>query len=184
MPASTLTWLLDKNVARRAIEGISAALTARALTYEQSEAVRLITLSRRAGIILAITPEAANILEQRPGTAIRLFLREVASWRRGRYWTRWARRLREHGFSPEDAAVLSYGTFGLDESGQTIGVTHVITFDRPLLERVHDHHLALERRLKAMTSHLSEPYRLVVLPEIIYPNQGLELLYSIPISDL
>ncbi len=65
MPAPTLTWLLDKNVARRAVEGISAAVTARALTYEQSEAIRLITLSRQAGITLAITPEAAI-----PATAI------------------------------------------------------------------------------------------------------------------
>lgn len=176
MPAPTLTWLLDKNVARRAIEGVSAALTERALTYEQSEAIRLITLSRQAGITLAITPEAANILERRPGTAIRLFLREVAPWRRGRYWARWARRLREHGFSPEDAAVLSYATFGLDEPGQTIGVTYVITFDRPFLERFRRQRPVLEKRLRAMTSHLPEPYRLVVLPEMIYPSQGLDLL--------
>ena len=177
MPSPTLTWLLDKNVARRAIEGISAAVTARALTSEQSEAIRLITLSKQVGITLAITPEAANILGRRSSLAIRLFLREVATRRRGRYWMRWARRLRVHGFSPEDAAVLSYGTFGLDELGQTIGVTHIVTFDRPFLERFHRQRPVLEKRLKAMTSHLPEPYRLVALPEMIFPGQGLELLY-------
>jgi len=177
MPDPTLVWLLDKNVVRRATEGIAAALAARALTSEQSQVIRLIALGKQFDIILVITPETANILERRqvsPG--VRLFLEQTSVWRRGRYFSRWARRLHEHGFSPEDAAVLSYGSFGLDESGQIIGVTHVVTLDRPFLERFYAQRPTLERRLTAMTSHLSEPYSHIVLPEMIYPGQALELL--------
>jgi hypothetical protein len=54
-----------------------------------------------------------------------------------------------------------------------------VTFDRPFLERFGRQRPVLEKRLRAMTSHLPEPYRLVVLPEMIYPSQGLELLRPI-----
>ena len=173
----TLVWLLDKNVARRATEGIAAALAARALTSEQSQVIRLIVSGKQSNALLAITPETANILERRQANlSIQLFLAQVSVWRRGRYFSRWARRLREHGFSPKDAAVLSYGACGLDESGHIIGATHIVTFDRPFLERFQAQSRTLERRLKAMTSHLPEPYNLIVLPEMIYPGQALELL--------
>ena len=95
MPNPTLVWLLDKNVVRRATEGIAATLAPRVLTYEQSQVIRLVVLAKQAQAALVITPETANILERliaSPG--VRLFLDEVSVWRRGRYWMRWARRLR------------------------------------------------------------------------------------------
>jgi hypothetical protein len=116
MPNPTLVWLLDKNVVRRATEGIAAALTDRVLTLEQSQIVRLIALGKQRDIVLSITPETANILERRHAASVRLFLEQTSVWQRGRYFQRWTRRLREYGFSSEDAAVLSYGSFDLDES--------------------------------------------------------------------
>lgn len=42
MPDPTPVWLLDKNVVRRAIEGIGTLLVAAPLTAEQSLAIRLL----------------------------------------------------------------------------------------------------------------------------------------------
>lgn len=48
---------------------------------------------------------------------VRDFLDEVEVIRVGRYARRWATRLREYGFTREDAAVFSLGTFGTDLAG-------------------------------------------------------------------
>ncbi|MGQ9627130.1 MAG: hypothetical protein ACUVV0_09540 [Anaerolineae bacterium] len=50
-----------------------------------------------------------------------------------RYFTRWARRLQEHGFRREDARLLSLGKFGTNEKGAVLGVQAIVTFDRPLV---------------------------------------------------
>ncbi len=54
-----------------------------------------------------------------------------------------ARGLGEHGFTPEDAKVLSYGTFGLTPSGSVIGVSFVARFDQSFINnyRMHLDHL-------------------------------------------
>lgn len=65
MPNPTPVWLLDKNVVRRAIEGIGTLLVAAPLTAEQSLAIRLLRRGKRANIPLRITPETANILARR-----------------------------------------------------------------------------------------------------------------------
>jgi hypothetical protein len=79
-------WLLDKNVVRKAIEGIGALLIAVPLTTEQSLAVGLFMWGKRVNASLCIVPEIANILSRRrTALEVRLFLTEVAVLHRGRY---------------------------------------------------------------------------------------------------
>ncbi|MBI1927016.1 hypothetical protein HYR99_22585 [Candidatus Poribacteria bacterium] len=81
--------------------------------------------------------------------------------------------MREHGFTREDATVLSYGTFGLNQTH--LGVTMVVTFDRPFINNFANHRQTLTRRLKAMTRQLREPYHLARLPEMGTPEQVLQV---------
>ena len=57
-----VVWLLDKNVVRRAIEGIGASIIAVPLTTEKSEALRLLRWGKRNNVRMMIAPETANIL--------------------------------------------------------------------------------------------------------------------------
>jgi len=175
MPGPAPVWLLDKNLVRKAIEGIGASLIAAPLTGQQSMALRLLMRSRRAGIRVMITPEIANILSHHSDLLeVQLFLAEVEVMRRGRYFNRWARRLRDHGFTPEDAKVLCYGTFGLDPTGLVLGVTVVVTFDRSFINNFEAHREALLRRLKAMTAQMRPPYHEAKLPEMATPERILQ----------
>ncbi len=171
MPSPTPVWLLDKNVVRRAIEGIGALLVAAPLTAEQSLAVRLLRRGKQANIPMRITPETANILSRRSNIReVSLFLNEVEVIQRGRYFKRWARRLREHSFTREDAKILSYGTFGLGPTGTVLGATIVITFDQPFINNFETHREELVRRLKAMTVQLRAPYHHAKMPDMATPE--------------
>jgi hypothetical protein len=169
-----VAWLLDKNVVRRAIEGIGASIIALPLTTQKSEALRLLRWGKRNNIRMMIAPETANILSRRNHLlSVQLLLREVDVILRGRYFQRWARRLREYGFTLEDAKVLSYGTFGLNQT--SLGVTTIITFDRPFINNFEAHKEALTQRLRAMTVQLSPPYNEARLPEMAQPQQVLRV---------
>ena len=171
MPDPTLAWLLDKAVIRRAVEGISASLVATPLSTEQSLALRLLRRGVQTSVLLLITPETANILLHRGHLlAVRLLLNEVTPIRRGRYFVRWARRLRESGFTREDALVLSYGTFGLPPGDLILGVSTVVTFDRPMIHNFEAQGANLLRRLTAMTGQLPSPYSDAALPRVLTPD--------------
>lgn len=175
MPDQTPVWLLDKNVVRRAIEGIGASLVAVPLTTQQGLAIRLLRRGIRTDVSMTITPETANILSRRSDALeVRIFLDRVSVMRRGRYFKRWARRLREHGFTREDAKTLSYGTFGLDPTELVLGASVVVTFDQHLTRNFTTNREVLIRRLKAMTAQLRAPYRDARLPEIATPEQVLQ----------
>ncbi len=170
-----LVWLLDKNVIWRAIEGLGKSLAGGALASEESLAVRLLTRGKRTGARPMITPEAANILSRRSYLLpVRLFMAEVEVMCRSRYFKRWARRLQEHGFTYEDAKVLSYGTFGLDPSRLVIGASLVITFDQSFIRNFEIQQAALRRRLRSMTTQLSSPYREAMLPDVSCPERVLQ----------
>ena len=167
--------LLDKNVARKAITALAKARVGIRPTVPEDEVLRVLALGIGGQVSLFITPETANILSRRERIlAVRLFLEQVTVMQRGRYFQRWARRLGEHGFTPEDAKVLSYGTFGLAPSGNVIGVSFVATFDQSFINNYRMHLNHLQRRLKAMASQLPLPYHNVLLPSLVQPGELLQ----------
>ena len=104
---------------------------------------------------------------------VRDFLDEVEVIQVARYVRRWARRLREHGFTREDAVVLSLGTFGTDVTGGILGVNAVITLDLSFINNFYAHQATLVRRLRAMTRQLPIPFRHASLPELWQPTKAL-----------
>lgn len=94
-----------------------------------------------------------------------------------KYQRRWARRLhQDHGFSREDAQLLSLATFGTDLPGSILGVDVFVTFDLRLIDRFTANYSVIERRFSRMTSHLPSPYTAAVLPEVAIPAEVLRLL--------
>lgn len=86
---------------------------------------------------------------------------------KGRYLRRWARRLREQGFSPEDAMVLAYGRFGLDAGRQTIGVEVIVTGDLRLAAHFNSQQGETKSQFEKMTVNLPEPYCGLTLPKVM-----------------
>jgi hypothetical protein len=94
-----------------------------------------------------------------------------------KYQRRWARRLhRDFGFGREDAHLLSLATFGTDLSGETFGVDLFVTFDLKLVERFSENFSVINSRFGHMVSHLSGPYKIAELPEVVTPTEAFALL--------
>lgn len=79
----------------------------------------------------------------------------------------------EHGFTGEDAVVLSLGTFGTDLAGGILGVDAVVTLDLPFINNFYTHHATLDRRLRAITQQLLVPFQHARLPELWQPTKAL-----------
>ena len=121
------TYLLDKNVVRRIVEGLTHPDR---LTDEEATAIALWRALRRSRNRMFISAETANIMGRfSTWREIRLFLDTVETMYAGRYFKRWARRLREYGFTREDAKVLGLATYGTDAAGEVLGVEVIVTFD-------------------------------------------------------
>jgi len=175
MPDQTPTCLLDKNVARKIVEGL---IYPDRLTLEHAVALALWRTLRQLGGRQFLSTETVNILEQwSDRREIRLFLGTIETLYPARYFKRWARRLREQGFSREDAKILSLATYGTDASGQILGAEMLLTFDQPLTRHYETQRPALERRLRAMTVQLLPPFQGARLPEVIQPLEAL-LVFS------
>lgn len=158
------TCLLDKNVVRRAIEGIAQAQFGDNVTHEQLVALTLLRFAQQQGITLFISIEVENILARyglHPD--IQVFLRFVTVMRPARYFRRWSRRVRDHGFTREDAKVVALGTFGTDATTTILGVDQLATFHQPLINHIHTQQDRLRQRLQAMTAQLAQPYRSATL---------------------
>ncbi len=168
------TYLLDKNVVRRIVEGLTRPDR---LTNEEATAIALWRALRESRTRMFISAEAANIMGRfSTWREVRLFLDTVETMYAGRYFKRWARRLREYGFTREDAKVLGLATYGTEAAGEILGVEVIVTFDRPLINNYEAQRPALERRLQAMTAQLSLPFRDAGLPEVMHPVESLLLL--------
>ncbi|RIK39424.1 MAG: hypothetical protein DCC55_18095 [Chloroflexi bacterium] len=89
--------------------------------------------------------------------------------RPARYFKRWARRLRTHGFTSEDAKVLALATFGAAPAANALGVEQIATFDQPLINHFAQLQDRLTRRLRSMTAQLPTPYSLARLPVVRSP---------------
>jgi len=164
------SYLLDKSVARRIVESLYH------LDNLSSEEVMVLNLWRRLqieGVRLFVPIGVVNILRRFAHLVeIGVFLSTVEPLRSGCYVKRWARRLRQHGFTREDALVLALATYGTDATGDILGVDVLITLDKPLLNHFQVHQLELRTRLLTMTRQLSMPYCRAALPVMLHPGES------------
>lgn len=79
-----------------------------------------------------ITTKTENILRLRAFIFAASLLADTLALKKGRYLRRWARRLRDMTFSPEDAIIISYGSFGIDLKTQSVGADVILTTDLKL----------------------------------------------------
>jgi len=95
------------------------------------------------------------------------FLAETSPLQKGRYLRRWARRLHELAFAPEDAIVVAYGSFGIDERLSSIGVEAIVTNDLKLATHFHAQQAEITRRFHDMIAQLPTPYAALTLPAVV-----------------
>jgi hypothetical protein len=167
--------LLDKNIVRRYFEGVSALGRGLTLVEEERRVILLVHLARRKKRRLFISVEVFNLLRAHgrqvsPAETL-MFLKRGEVLYPGRYFKRWARRLRETGFTREDAKVLALGTFGTDAEGAVLGVQVVVTYDRPMMSKWALGRSELQERLARMTEVLDDPFGRVRLPDVLYPEE-------------
>lgn len=114
-----------------------------------------------------ITEQTANILHLRTPSIARSLLIDCRSFQKGRYLRRWARRLRNFGFSPEDAVIVAYGSFGVSDDLTQIGADAIVTTDLKLAVRYSESFGVIERRFQDMVSSLSTAYTSLTLPRVL-----------------
>jgi len=161
--------LLDKNVARRIIEALYHLDD---LSPEEELVLGLWRQLQTEGARLFIPSGALYILRRFEHLIeVRTFLAIVEPLESARYVKRWARRLRECGFTPEDALVLALATYGTDSTGDILGIDTLITLDQHLLNNFQTHRAELQSRLTAMTNQLLMPYSHATLPIVQHPEE-------------
>jgi hypothetical protein len=163
------SYLLDKSIARRIVE---ALYHLEKLSSEEMIVLDLWHHLQVEGARLFVPTEAVHILQRFAHLVeIGVFLSTVEPFHLGRYVKRWARRLRRHGFTREDALVLALATYGTDSTGDILGVDGLITLDKPLLNHFRVHQAELQTRLLAMTRQFSRPYCRATLPVVLHPDR-------------
>jgi hypothetical protein len=177
-----LSLLLDKNIVRRALNGLAGQRRGRQPDDMELEILTLLRLAQPPNGQLHTSPETANILRRlkaRYLAEVLVFSALVSTMQPGRYFKRWARRLREYGFTREDPIILALGTFGYDPENSFFGVTAVVTLDQPLINNLEVHRDALLQRLASMTRQLAMPFYEATLPELWRPDEALtRVIYS------
>jgi hypothetical protein len=147
------------------------------LPPRQQMAYTAIQALRAEGMRLCMTPQLLHILQRPVNFPIaNIFLPDLHLLQTGRYLRRWARRLREEGFSGEDTLLLSYASFGVDEEREAFGVGTVLTTDYALKRRYEGHFTRLRLRFDRMTRQLKSPYRFAQLPSVLTPEEVLAIL--------
>ena len=66
---------------------------------------------QQEGFTTYVTPETANSAQRRDPLIAASLLTPLTTLTPGRYLRRWARRLRDFGFSREDSVILAYASF-------------------------------------------------------------------------
>jgi hypothetical protein len=155
--------LLDKGVVRRVYEARVRRALGQPPTPLQAEAANVWAHLRARNTHLYITEQTEHILQRRSPLFATALLTQTRALKKGRYLRRWARRLREMGFTPEDAIVIAYGSFGLDLQLQRIGVEAVMTNDLKLIANFH-------ARLSAVRDHFTQNEEAAELARKIQEN--------------
>jgi hypothetical protein len=159
--------LFDKGVIRRVYERRVRLALGEPPTPSQVEAANVYAQFGTHTHRLYITAQTAHILLRRPQLYAAPFLAETQTLQKGRYLRRWARRVRELTFSPEDAIVVAYGSFGIDLSIPSLGVETIATNDLRLAAHFRTKYAEIEDRFSEMISQLSGPYTMVSLPKVV-----------------
>ena len=159
--------LLDKGVIRRVYETRLRLALGQPPTVQQAEAANVWSHLRSLGIALYITAQTEHILQRRPGLFASALLTQTRALQKGRYLRRWARRLRDVSFSPEDAIVLAYGSFGVDPQVQRVGVETIVTNDLKLVTNFTTRFKAIHEHFANMIGQLPTPYRELTLPKVV-----------------
>jgi len=84
--------------------------------------------------------------------------------------------LKEFGFSPEDAIVLAYGSFGVDVDSKMVGVDAIITTDIRLADHYQQRYAEIESRFRNIVRNLPEDYAGLALPQVVTTPAVLQLL--------
>lgn len=172
--------LLDKNVVRKWINGLLRFARGQKLPPEEELALAFLQKAATDGCKRFVAQEIVHILARKEDNstalAVQALLRRVSVLKRTRYFKRWARRLRQMGFTREDAKVLSLATFGTDEAGEILSVSIIVTFDQRLTNK-YTHELAvIQDRFEAMVASLEPPFCYARLPRVMLPQKALELI--------
>ena len=168
--------LLDKVTARHIMEGMLKLVEGRTVTSTELFALYFYQRGRSDGITLFILPQTHNLLKRlehlsRYVLLIRHFLASTQVAQPARYFKRWARRLREYGFTKEDAEVLALATFGTTLNGDVLGMHVIATFDQPMINQWDAHQTAIRERLSNMQRSLEVPYNSASLPTVEHPER-------------
>ncbi|MCL4262807.1 MAG: hypothetical protein KJ069_06310 [Anaerolineae bacterium] len=168
--------LLDKVTARRILEGLVKISARIEVLPEELFALDLFQQGRKSNIQLYIVPSTLSVMQRFPQTSphiplLQLFLQATKTVYPARYFTRWSRRLRDYGFTREDAAVLSLATFGTVENGSILGVHYLATYDQAMINNWYHQQEKIQTRLATMCRDLTEPYCYAVLSQVVRPEQ-------------
>jgi len=168
------TFLLDKNVVRRAIGGLRQISSP---TPEEAIVLEFLFRAQAINAQLFISQETVNLLKR---YALRREAQFLLSLTRvllaAPYFKRWARRVRGKGFTREDAKMLGLATFGTTETGELLGVETIVTLDRPLARHYTSTLPALQRKLAAMATDLPAPFCYASLPKLRTPHEALSAI--------
>lgn len=168
--------LLDKVVARYTLTGLLKLTEGATITREELFSLDLFARAESTSLCLYMAPSSARVLQRlaelpRYSTIVCRFQERVEVIFPTRYYKRWARRLRDRGFTREDATVLALATFGTDEGLTVLGMHFVATYDQPLINNWIVQEEALRARLDSMQRDIPAPYRNALLPRVLRPEQ-------------
>ena len=168
--------LLDKVTARHIMEGMLKLIEGREVSSTELFALYFYQRSRSNGIALFILPQTHNLLKRleclsRYVVLIRSFLAATQVIHPAQYFKRWARRLREYGFTKEDAEVLALATFGTTPNRDILGMHLVATFDQPMINQWSAQQVEIQKRLLNMRRNFAPPYCYASLPTVERPER-------------
>lgn len=169
-----MRYLLDKVTVRAIIRGLFKLSHHEELNPVEEAAIKLFSRGITGEYDLYISPATANIVsqfakQQLYARIVKAFLQEVLVIYPTRYFKRWSRRLREQGFTREDAAILALATFAsLDDA--FLSMHYVATFDQHMINNWQNQQNAIQTRFQAMHADLIKPYTDAKLPQVIHPH--------------
>ena len=160
------TVLLDKGVIRSAYERQVRLIRGLVPTYAQDISTIVLAKILMGNFQGYVTKETYHALMSRSTTIGSALLSGIRVLEKGKYLRRWARRLRDFGFTREDAIILSNGIFGVDTTTRTLGVSIIVTTDLRMIENYRRRFDVINTKLSDMKENLSTPYCYVELPKI------------------